>query len=420
MEKIIQIFKTRDLRNKILFIAAMLAVFRFAAAIPIPGIDLMKLKEFFQNNQFFGLLNIFTGGGLDNFSLVMLGVGPYITASIIMQLLTIIFPKLKEMYYGEGEVGRMKFNQISRCLTIPLAIIQTFAFLTLFKQQGIIATLDLLTTLSTVSMVTAGTMFLVWLGELMTEKQIGNGVSLLIFAGIVARIPTVIQQTVIVWDPAKVPVYLGFLIVAVIVVGGVVFINEAERLIPLSYAKRVRGFKLYGGASTYLPLRINQAGVIPIIFALSILLFPGMIGNFLTLFGNPNLTQIGNSLVNLFQNQLLYAILYFFFVFAFTYFYTAVTFDPKEISTNIQKQGGFIPGIRPGYSTAEFLSRILNRITLFGGISLGIIAILPLILRYFTGARALTIGGTALLIVVSVVMEIIKQVKAQLSMREYE
>jgi len=420
LEKIVQVFKIKELRNKILFIIAMFAIFRFAAAIPVPGIDALKLQEFFKGNQFFGLMNIFTGGGLDHFSIVMLGVGPYITASIIMQLLTMLFPKLKAMYYEEGEIGRAKFNQMSRYLTVPLALIQAFAFISLLKQQGIIVNLDLITLIANLVTVTAGTLFLMWIGELITEKQIGNGVSLLIFAGIVSRIPTIFQQTITIWDPAKIPTYIGFIIIAIIVVAGVVFINEAERLIPMSYAKRIRGFRMYGGGSTYLPLRVNQAGVIPIIFALSIMLFPGMIGNILTLFNNPKIADMGHSLINLFQNQLLYGSLYFFFVFVFTYFYTAVTFDPKEIATNIQKQGGFIPGIRPGLSTGVYLTNILNRITLFGGLSLGFIAVLPLILRYFSGMQTLTIGGTALLIVVSVVLETVKQIKAQITMREYE
>ncbi len=419
-EKVAQVFKIKELRNKILFIVAMLALFRFAAAIPVPGIDASKLQEFFKDNQFFGLMNIFTGGGLDNFSLVMLGVGPYITASIIMQLLTMLFPKLKAMYYEEGEAGKAKFNQVSRYLTVPLAIVQAFAFISLLKQQGIIINLDLITLIATLATVTAGTLFLMWIGELITEKHIGNGVSLLIFAGIVSRIPTIFQQTIAAWDAAQIPTYVGFVIIAIIVIAGVVFINEAERLIPMSYAKRIRGFKMYGGGSTYLPLRVNQAGVIPIIFALSIMLFPGMIGNILALFSNPKIADIGQSLINLFQNQLLYGVLYFFFVFVFTYFYTAVTFDPREIATNIQKQGGFIPGIRPGSSTGDYLASILNRITLFGGLSLASIAVLPLILRYFSGMQTLTIGGTALLIVVSVVLETVKQIKAQITMREYE
>jgi len=419
-KKLALLFTIPDLRKKVLFILGLLVVFRVAAAIPMPGVDPIRLKALLGGNQFFGLLNIFSGGVLDNLSIVMLGVGPYITASIIMQLLTMIFPMLKEMYYEEGEAGKAKFNQYSRLLTIPLAFLQSYALLVLLMRQQVIPQLDFFGYASNMIIAVAGTVFLMWLGELITEKGIGNGVSLMIFAGIVSRIPFALQRELFTFTADKFISYLAFAIVSLIVIAGVVFISESQRNIPVSYAKRVRGMRMYGGVSTHLPLRVNQAGVIPIIFAISIILFPGLIGSFLAGVPNKYMQEISRFLIQMFNNQWVYGILYFLLVFIFTYFYTAVTFDPKEIANNVQKQGGFILGIRPGRSTAEFLSNILNRITLAGGVFLGAVAVLPLVVRGIFGIQALTLGGTALLIVVSVVLETMKQVDAQLVMREYE
>ncbi len=420
MNKFLQIFKIPDLRSKILFVLALLAVFRVLAVIPVPGIDATRIKQFFSQNQLFGLLSVFSGGALENFSIVMLGVGPYITATIIMQLLTMVFPKIKELYYEEGEAGRAKFNQYSRLLTLPLALIQTYSFLILLQNQGVMERLAGLELLTTLVMVTAGTILLMWFGELITEKQIGNGISLIIFAGIVARVPNSIQQNILTYDPSKIPSYIGFLIVALLVIFGVVIINEAERKIPINYAKRVRGTKVYGGVTTYLPLRVNQAGVIPIIFALSFLLFPRFIGQVLSSSQNPIILKIGVGLENILSNNWIYAAVYFLLVVIFTFFYTIVTFEPTELANNLQKQGGFIPGIRPGKSTADFLNFILNRVTLVGAIFLGIIAILPNVLQNLTGITTLSLGGTSLLIVVSVALETMRQIEAQLIMREYE
>ncbi len=420
-QKLIQIFKIPDLRKKILFVLGVFAIFRLMANIPMPGINAEKMREFFEGNQIFGLLNLFTGGALDNLSIVMLGLGPYITATIILQLLTMIFPQLEKMYKEEGEQGRQKFNQYGRLLTIPLAILQGYAMLALFQRQQIIGTLSpglILTSLLTVA---AGTVFLMWLGEVISEKGIGNGVSLLIFAGIIADFPNNIRQMWATWDPAKLPSYLLFFGMSLFIIAGVVLINEGRRNIPVSYAKRVRGTKMYGGVSTYLPLNINPAGVIPIIFALSIMLFPGMIANFLGGMGGV-VGSVAKSVGNAFQDPWIYGILYFFLVVLFTYFYTAVTFDPKAISSNLQKMGGFIPGIRPGESTAHFMYYILNRVLLIGALFLGAIAVAPSIIGGITGVMVFSflIGGTSLLIVVSVVLETIRQVKAQLEMREYE
>lgn len=420
IEKIIQIFRIKDLRNRILFVLALLVVFRLMATIPVPGVDILRLKSFFDDNQLFGLLNIFSGGALSNLSIVMLGVGPYITASIIMQLLTMLIPALKEIYHEEGEIGRQKFNQYTRYLTIPLAALQGYGLLILLRNQEIIIAQSSLVFFSSIFVVTAGSVFLMWLGELITEKNIGNGISLLIFAGIVAGLPVDLKQTLITYDPSLISTYLAFIVVSIVVIAGVVIITEGERAIPVAYAKRIRGNRVYGGSMAHLPLRVNQAGVIPIIFALSILLFPALIAQVLSSFDVSWLSQIARSLSAFLQNQFIYGSFYFSLVILFTYFYTAVTFDPEQISQNLQKQGGFIPGLRPGNSTAEFIKRILNRVVLIGAIFLGIIAVLPIIVQYFTGIVTLTIGGTALLIAVSVILESMKQIKSQLIMREYE
>ncbi len=419
-QKVKLVFMDPDLRKKILFVLMILIVFRIGAVIPIPGIDVERLSSFLQGNQFFGLLNIFSGGALSNLSIVMLGVGPYITASIIMQLLTMMFPKLKEMYQEEGAAGKQKFNQISRYLTVPLATLQGFALLSLLERQGVLGSLTMADRLMNVVIVTAGAVFLMWLGELMTEYGIGNGISMMIFAGIVVSIPTSLSQILIGFDYSNLFLYIGFLVAAFFIIAGVVVITEAQRPIPISYAKRVRGMKVYGGSSTYLPLKVNQAGVIPIIFALSFLLFPQMITGVLSGVGSEGFQSVLTVVNNFFNNPWVYASLYFILVFLFTYFYTAVTFDPTAISKNLQKSGAFIPGIRPGRSTAEYISKILTRITLVGAIFLGFIAVLPLAMRAVTGMVSLTIGGTALLIVVSVVLETIKQIKSQMVMREYE
>ena len=417
--KIKLIWTDTNLRHKVLFVFSALVIFRLLAAIPIPGIDTAELNRFLSNNQFFGILNIFSGGGLSNLSIIMLGVGPYITSSIIMQLLTIMVPSLKRIYNEEGETGRKKFTQYSRLLTIPLAAIQGFSLLTILERQNILLNLTAFDRITNLIIVIAGAMFLMWVGELMSEFGIGNGVSLIIFAGIVSRLPSDVSQFIFTFSASQIPLLFLFIAIGALVIAGVVVVTEAERPIPVTYAKRVRGMKMYGGGSTYLPLRVNQAGVIPIIFALSILLFPQMIGTFLSRFANPILAKISQILVSFSQTSWLYAVLYFILVFLFTYFYTAVTFDPEALSTNLQKNGAFIPGIRPGASTSEYISKVLSRITMLGAIFLGFIAVLPLIMRAATGITAIALGGTALLIVVSVVLDLIKKIDAQISMREY-
>ena len=420
MNKLLLIFKSPDLRKKVLMVLFLLVMFRLLAAIPIPGIDASKLQQFFESNQLFGFLNIFSGGGLSNLSIMMLGVGPYITATIIMQLLTIVFPGLKKAYYEEGASGRAKFNRISRYITVPLAALQGYGFLNLLASQGVLPRLTFIDTLANVIIITAGSMLLMWIGELISEYKIGNGISLLIFAGIVSAIPQTITSAFINYTPAIVPTYLAFLVLSIIVIAGVVFVNEGERKIPVSYAKQVRGMKMYGGVSTYLPLKVNQAGVIPIIFAISIMLFPQFIAQAASIV-SPDLSVKMNSFVaNVFNNPVIYSAMYFFLVVLFTYFYTAVTFDPKEIAKNLQQSGGFIPGIRPGQATAEVIGKTVHRTTLFGALFLGIIAILPNLTQIVTNIQVLQIGGTALLIVVSVALESMKQIESQLTVREYE
>jgi preprotein translocase subunit SecY len=420
LHKFRMMFADEMLRKRIFFVIGALVIFRIAAAVPIPGVDVAALEQFFRNNQFFGLLNVFSGSGLSNLSIVMLGVGPYITASIIMQLLTMMSPKLKAMYHEEGEIGRKKFTQYSRLLAVPLAVLQGYGLLVLLSRQGVLSALDPFAMFGNVLIITAGSLLLMWLGELISEFGIGNGVSLIIFAGIVSSIPQVAVQLIATgYDPAQLPTYIGFVVAAVTILAGVIVMSEAERPVPITYAKRVRGGKMYGGVSTYLPLRVNQAGVIPIIFALSILLFPQLIGGFLSGLAHPTLQSIGEFMQVNFTQGWLYSLCYFFLVLLFTFFYTAVTFDPEAIATNLQKSGAFIPGVRPGEATAEHLAKILMRTTLAGAVFLACVAVLPLIMQSITGNTMLAIGGTALLIVVSVVLDLIKKMDAQLSMREY-
>jgi preprotein translocase subunit SecY len=419
-ETFLNIFRVRELRNKILFILALLVVYRLAANIPLPGVDVVALKRLFSENAFLGLLNIFSGGGLSNISIVLLGVAPYITASIIMQLLTTLVPSLERLYKEEGEQGRQKFNMWTRWLTVPLAALQSFSMLSLLRSQNILGDMDPLTMVVIITSATAGTIFLMWLGELITEKGLGNGVSMIIFAGIVSSLPTSFSRFISTWDPSQVFTYLIFLALAAITIAGVIFINEGQRTVPVAYAKRIRGAQVYGGSATHLPLKVNQAGVIPIIFAVSIVLIPTMIANFLAQSANVKVASIAVSVSGWLQDQWVYGIIYFVLVVLFTYFYTAVVFDPAKISENLQKQGGYIPGIRPGATTAEYLYHIINRITVAGALFLGVIAVLPFVVQGVTGIQAFSLGGVSILIVVSVVLETIKHIQSQLTMRSYE
>ncbi len=420
VDKLIQIWKAKDLRKNILFVLAMLVIFRIAAHIPVPGVDVGALKDFFSGNQILGLLNIFSGGSMQNFSIVMMGIAPYITSSIIFQLLGMIVPKLEQLQ--KEEAGRQKINMWTRWLTVPMAAMQAFGMITILRRSStaIMGDIGSLQLLGIVTVITAGTIFLMWIGELITEKKVGNGISLLIFAGIVSGLPQAIQQIVVTFDQSQLFLLVGFTFIAILTVVGVVVITEAQRNIPVQYAKQVRGNRMYGGTSTHLPLRVNMAGVIPIIFAISVVLFPSMIAQFFIQARTAWIASLATWVIELFNNQIFYGVIYFVLVFAFTFFYTEVIFHPNQIAENLQKQGGFIPGIRPGKHTSEYLANTTHKIILVGALFLGLIAVLPLVLRAITNMQALALGGTSLLIVVAVVIETVKQVESQLTMREYE
>jgi len=420
MNRLIQIFRIKDLRNKILIVAGILVVYRMLAAIPIPGVDAARLQNYFNSNQLFGFLNFFSGGGLSNLSVMMLGVGPYITATIIMQLLTMIFPKLKEMYYEEGARGQAKFNQYSRMITVPLALVNAYGFLTLLISQGVIDRPAAFSFATNVIVIACGSMIAVWLGELITEQKVGNGISLIILAGIVSSLPSKFGLALASYTTTLLTTYIGFIVAAVFLIGGVVYLNEGERKIPVAYARRVRGNKMYGGAQSYLPLKVNQAGMIPLIFAISVLLFPQFLAWIVSIFSASWGLRINGFATAFVANQLYYGIFYFLLVFIFTYFYTSITFNPEEVAKNLQRSGGFVPGIRPGESTQKFFGTVVNRITFFGAAFLGLIAVLPIIVQSITGVSVLTISGTAILIVVAVALETMRQVDSQLTVREYE
>jgi preprotein translocase subunit SecY len=420
MNTIKAIFSDRGLRNRIFFVIGILIITRVLATIPIPGIDTSNLGTFLEGNGFLGLLNVFAGGGIATFSIAMLGVGPYITASIIMQLMTVLSPRLKEMYQEEGDKGRRRFVQYGRLLTLPFAILQGFALITLLERQNIIPELSNTVMLMNLAIVTAGTMLMMWLGEQINERGIGNGVSLIIFAGIVASLPTTFGQFLVTFDPSQIPMIVGLLALSLVVVAGIVYVTEAERPLPVTYARQTRlGASAGFGSSTYLPLRLNQAGVVPIIFAVSILLFPQLIGQLLATSSQDMLQSIARSINQALANQWVYGGIYFFLVVSFTYFYTAVMFDPEKTADNLQKNSAFIPGFRPGSATAEYIGYVLARVTLIGALFLGVVAVLPVIVQGLTGITTIAVGGTSLLIAVSVILDLIKKIDAQLSMKEY-
>jgi len=412
-------FRDPRIRKRLLFLLFALFLFRALSVIPIPAVDRAQLAELLANDQIFGLLNLLAGGGLGSLSIVMLGVGPYITASIGMQLLTTTIPQLKTLYHEEGEAGRRKFSQISRMVTVPLTIISAFGFLVFLQQQGLLIPLSTPELVFNAIVVSAGAILVMWLGELITEFGIGNGISLIIFAGIVAMLPTTVQQLILTYDPALLPTYVAFVFAAIAVTAGVVAISEAERPIPITHSKQGRVGATRATVSTYLPLKVNQAGVMPIIFALSILLFPQFILGYLAGVDNELIAEFGRQANLLFQNGVFYSALYFGLVFFFTYFYTAIMFDPQSIAQNLQKSGAYVPGVRPGEATEKHIGTTLARTTFIGALFLGAIAVLPLAMQAITGNPALAIGGTALLIVVAVVLDLIKKIDAQVSMREY-
>lgn len=428
LEALKKIFTLRDLRKRILYTILLLLLCRVLAHIPLPGVDIAKLKQFFASNQIFGLLDLFSGGTMSNFSIIMMGVGPYITSSIVMQLLVMVVPSL-EALSKEGEWGRQRINYYTRLLTVPLALIEAFGMLQLLQkgaQIQIIQSLSIFNTASLLITITAGTILLMWLGELISESGIGNGISLIITLGIVSGLPNQVRNTLTlilggaVIDWGKMIGFAVFVALAIVAVALIVLVNEAQRNIPIAYARRIRGQRTYGGVETHLPLRVNMAGVIPIIFALSIMVFPGVIARFFSLAKSAWLSNAASFVERLFQQDLFYGIFYFILVVVFTYFYTYVIFHPKELAENLQKQGAFIPGIRPGPQTAAYLNTVTNRILVAGALFLGLVAVLPFIIQSITHITTLVLGGTGVLIVVSVVLETYRQIQSQLIMRTYE
>lgn len=417
-KKIKILYTDKSLRNKILFVVLILAIFRVLAVIPVPGVDTARLARFFSGNQFFTLFNTLSGGGFSNFSIVMLGVGPYITSSIIMQLLSMMWPRLKELMQESGEIGRKKFNQYVRLIAVPIAFLQGVAFLRYLQTQGVVDALSAKALVGNALIIVAGSMLLLWLAELINEFGIGNGTSLIIMSGIVSVIPQTISQFLFSYTADQLPVTLLYLSLGFVVIAGVVYIYEAQRPVEVTYARQARGIRMFGSNETYIPLRLTQAGVMPIIFASSILLFPQFIANFLANSASPRLQSVSNALLSFLQSNWQYAIVYFLLVVFFTYFYTAITFDPKQMSENLQKNGAFIPGIRPGESTRTHIADIVTKLTLVGSLFLGIVAVLPLVVRGTTGITAFAVGGTSLLITVSVVIDLIRKVDAQVAMQE--
>ncbi|MBI3283148.1 preprotein translocase subunit SecY [Candidatus Curtissbacteria bacterium] len=418
-QTILNVFKVKELRKKILFTAFIFLIFRIFAFVPVPGVDIVSLKRLFAESQLLSLLDIFSGGTLANFSVMSLGLNPYINASIIMQLLQMVVPKLEEMA-KEGESGREKINQYTRYLTVPLAAMQSFGMYILLKNSGIISQITPITLLTLIITMTAGTILLMWLGELITEKGIGNGISMVIFAGIVGRMPIGLIQTASLFDPSQLRNVLIFALMAIIVVVSIVIVTEARRPITVNYSRRSAGPRGVGVAS-FIPLRLNQAGVIPIIFAVSLILLPTTFARFFERSPNVIIANLAQDIQRSFDpNGILYNAAYFGLVVLFTYFYTTVAFNTKQIAEMLMKQGGFIQGIRPGQSTKSYLDYVSLRITLFGALFLGIIAVLPSIGQSLTNVTTLLIGGTGLLIVVSVVLETTKQIESQLVMRDYE
>ncbi len=413
------VFSDKQIRNKIFFVIAILAITRLLSAIPIPSIAGADITKFLEGNQFLGLLNIFAGGGLSTLSIVMLGVQPYITASIIMQLLTVLVPSLKVMSQEEGESGRRKFAQYSRWMTPFLAVAQGAGLLALFTKQGIIPALSSSTLVLNLLIITAGSMIMMWLGETINEKGIGNGLSMIIFSGIVATLPSKLLGTLSTVSASQIPLYIALGVAFVLVLIGIVSVTEAERPLEVTYAKQSRGYATTSTTSSYLPLRLTMAGVIPVIFAVSILMFPQLMAQLMASSNVALLQQISSFILSVLGNSWIYGIIYFLLIVIFTFFYTAVTFDAQKTSENLQKSGAFVPGQRPGEDTTRFISDTLMRVTSIEALFLGCVALLPIILSGLTGIATLSVGGTSLLIAVSVVIDLLKKIDAQLTMREY-
>ncbi len=421
LQKLRAIFANEELKKKLLFTATIFLIFRLFAHIPVPGVDVFQLQQLFVGNQFLSLLNIFAGGTLSNFSIVAVGINPYITASIIMQLAGMVFPKLKAMQKEEGEAGRAKLNQYTRILSVPFAIAQSISIIALLRSQNLLLVTSPLTMIAMVTTMVAGAMIMLWLGELVTEYGIGNGISMVLFAGIVSQVPVALSQTLVVVTSQQVLTLVSFAGVFLGLIALIVYINEAVRKISIQYAKRTRGGKTYGGQTTHLPIKVNVAGVMPIIFAVSLMLAPSFLGRVLTSIDDPKLVYWGQKLTIWFQQTSpIYLIAYFLLVFSFTFFSALIFFNAQDIADELKKSGAFIPGIRPGSPTKKFLEYVVVRITLVGAIFLGSLAILPSLAQIFTGIQSLAIGGTSVLIVVSVILETAKQAESMLVGQNYD
>lgn len=413
-----RIFTLKDLRGKILFTALMILIYRFLSHVPLPGVDTTGLQNFFEGNQVLGMLDLFSGGSISRFSLVMLGVGPYITSSIVFQLLTMAIPSL-EALQKEGEYGRQKINQYTRYLAVPLAVVEAYGLVRVLQSQNVLSALTSADLALVIVIATAGSVFLMWLGEILSEKGIGNGISLIISVGIIAGLPNQIAATAQIIENQYL-VAIEIILAFIVMIAFIVFVNEAERRVPVSYARRIRAGRSLGKIDSYLPIKANAAGVIPIIFATSLLVVPNVVSQMLQTANNEAIKNIGSTITRIFSDNLFYGIAFFVLVFAFTFFYTSIIFQPKQMAENLQKQGGFIPGIRPGQHTASYLSNIIYKITFPGALFLSIVALFPIILTQTTGIRTLTIGGTGILIIVSVTLEFVRTLKAQLAMRSYD
>lgn len=407
--------KTPLFRKKLFFTIGILIFFRFIVHIPVPGVNLVLLKQFFAQNQLLSLLDIFSGGTLANFSIAALGLNPYINASIMMQLLAMVVPKLEELQ-KEGEYGRAKINQYIRIATIPFAIINGFGMYGILKSQNIITTFSPLTLAAMIASMLAGTMIMIFLGELINLYGVGNGISMLIFAGIISRLPVSFLQTINITDFSNPQTNLNiitFTLMAIVMIIGIIFVEEAVLRIPINYAKR--------GQSTYLPIKVNTAGVMPIIFAVSLATIPSLLGQFLSKVPNQMIATFAVAFSNFFRTDgYFYIFFYFFLVLGFTFFYTSIVFKPKDIADELRKSGGFIPGIRPGSATEKRLKYLINRVILIGAIFLGIIAVTPSVVQKITNITTLTIGGTSVLIVVSVILELTRKLENVVQMHNYE
>ncbi len=422
MSTLSKIWRYKDMRNKVIVAVSLLALTRILAHIPLPGVDLPRLQSFFNQNQVFGLLNMFSGGTMSQFSIILMGVGPYITSSIIFQLLGMVVPYFEQLQ-KEGESGQKKISQYTRIATVPLAMIQAYAMFSLLQSQGILPSWDLFTLFMMLISAAAGTVLLMWIGEIITEKGIGNGVSLIITLGILSGIPQQVRNTAVLigsGDTSKIIGVIFFAIIFLLAIAEIVYITEGQRNIPVSYARKVSGNKTYGMVDSHLPIRVNMAGVIPIIFAMSIMIVPGVVARYLSNARTDWIRNAASFTENLFQNNVFYAIAYFILVFAFTFFYTFIVFKPDQVSENLQKQGGFVPGIRPGFETKEFISNVVSRVTFLGAIFLSLVAVLPYIVQAATNINTLVLGGTGILIMVSVVIETMRQINAQLVMHTYD